>query len=112
MRPGRRFAALSIRQKLTMMAMLASASALLLACVTFVIVDVYFQRGGVVRNLDTLAKIVGMNSTAALPSRLRRLRRKIRKNGATLHELLHKPRDPRRRIVIRAQFEARCDARP
>ncbi len=69
MTPSSRFAALSIRQKLTMMAMLASASALLLACTTFVILDVYYQRGGVVRNLDTLAKIVGTNSTAALSFR-------------------------------------------
>ena len=58
MTPGRRFAALSIRQKLTIMAMLVSASALLMTCLTFVMFDLYFLRGRVFRDLDTLAEIV------------------------------------------------------
>jgi PAS domain S-box-containing protein len=62
----RRFANLSIRQKLTAMMLFTTATALILTCVTFVVVDVTLVRAKVHRDLDVLAEIVGANSTAAL----------------------------------------------
>ncbi|HEX2711651.1 MAG TPA: CHASE sensor domain-containing protein, partial [Candidatus Acidoferrales bacterium] len=56
----------SIRRKLTLIIMVTSSVALLLACATFVAYDLYTFRQAKVHDLTTLAKIIGSNSTAAL----------------------------------------------
>src|SRR2546425_11702584 len=62
----RAFRDLSIRRKLTLIIMLTSSVALLLACVAFVSYDLYTFRQAKVHDLATLAEIIGSNSTAAL----------------------------------------------
>jgi PAS domain S-box-containing protein len=57
---------LSIRHKLTVIIMLTSSVALLLACVAFVLYDLVTFRRAMTRDLSTLAEIIGQNSTAAL----------------------------------------------
>jgi len=60
------FRDLSIRRKLTLIIMLTSSVALLLACAAFVSYDLYTFRRAKVHDLTTLAEIIGSNSTAAL----------------------------------------------
>src|SRR5437016_86769 len=60
------FKNLSIKRKLTLLAMIASGAALLTACVMFLIYDIILFRQEMVRNVQTHAAIVGFNSTAAL----------------------------------------------
>src|SRR6267378_3829331 len=62
----RAFRDLSIRRKLTLIIMLTSSVALLLACAAFVSHDLYTFRQAKVHDLATLAEIIGSNSTAAL----------------------------------------------
>src|SRR5437899_42983 len=62
----RSFRKLSIRRKLTLIIMLTSSVALLLACAAFVSYDLYTFRQAKVHDLTTLAEIIGSNSTAAL----------------------------------------------
>src|SRR5712691_8641718 len=62
----RAFRNLSIRRKLTLIIMLTSSVALLLACAAFVSYDLYAFRQAKVHDLTTLADIIGSNSTAAL----------------------------------------------
>src|SRR2546426_585812 len=62
----RAFRDLSIRRKLTLIIMLTSSVALLLACAAFVSYDLYTFRQAKVHDLATLAEIIGSNSTAAL----------------------------------------------
>src|SRR5207245_823463 len=62
----RAFRDLSIRRKLTLIIMLTSSVALLLACAAFVSYDLYTFRQAKVHDLTTLAEIIGSNSTAAL----------------------------------------------
>ncbi len=57
---------LPIRHKLTLIIMLTCSVALLLAGVTVVIYEASEDRKGTVRDLSTLADIIGNNSTAAL----------------------------------------------
>ncbi|PYQ51004.1 MAG: hypothetical protein DMF78_14275, partial [Acidobacteria bacterium] len=57
---------LSIRQKLTRVAMLASSLALLFAATAFVVYDVLAFRSAIVRRLATEAEIVAANSVSAL----------------------------------------------
>src|SRR5262249_56537276 len=57
---------LSIRQKLTRVAMMASSLALLFAAVAFVIYDVLAFRSAIVRRLATEAEIVAANSVSAI----------------------------------------------
>jgi two-component system sensor histidine kinase/response regulator len=57
---------LSIQRKLQVTTLLAVASALILSCVAFVSYDLVVFRHSLVRDLETLAEIVGSNSTAAL----------------------------------------------
>ncbi|MBZ5570359.1 MAG: response regulator [Acidobacteriia bacterium] len=56
----------SITKKLTLMNMLVSAAALLLACAAFVTYDLVSFREGIVHNLSIQAQIVGSNSVSAL----------------------------------------------
>ena len=56
----------SITKKLTLMNMLVSAAALLLACAAFVTYDMVSFREGIVHNLSIQAQIVGSNSVSAL----------------------------------------------
>ncbi len=56
----------SIRRKLTSIVLLTTGVALLLACATFLIYDLYNFKQGRLRDLDTVADILGANSTAAL----------------------------------------------
>lgn len=56
----------SLQRKQALIVMLTSGVALLLTCVTFATYDVVTLHRALVRNLSTLAKIVGNNSTAAL----------------------------------------------
>src|SRR5712692_143761 len=56
----------SIRRKLTWIVLLTTGVALLLACATFLIYDLYNFKQGRLRDLDTVADILGANSTAAL----------------------------------------------
>ena len=65
----RAFRDFSIRRKLTLIIMVTSSVALLLACATFVGYDLYTFRQAKVHQLTTLAKIIGSNSTAALAFR-------------------------------------------
>jgi PAS domain S-box-containing protein len=60
------FRDLPIRHKLTLIIMITCSVALLLAGVTMVLHHVSEERKGTVRNLSTLADIIGSNSTAAL----------------------------------------------
>lgn len=56
----------SIKRKLTLIIMLTSGVALLLACAAFVTYDLVLFRRSLTRNLAVLADIIGANSTAAL----------------------------------------------
>jgi signal transduction histidine kinase len=60
------FRNLPIKYKLTLLSVLASSSALVLACASFVIYDMQIFRAEMVQQLSTQAKIVGYNSAAAL----------------------------------------------
>ena len=57
---------LSIRQKLTRVAMLASGLALAFAAATFIVFDILAFRAAIVRRLATEAEIVSSNSVSAL----------------------------------------------
>jgi len=57
---------LSIRRKLTTIIMLTSGVAILLACAAFVLYDLVTFRRAMTRDLETVAEIIGQNSTAAL----------------------------------------------
>ena len=57
---------LPIRRKLTLITMISSTVALLLACAAFVVHDVATSRDHMVKDLTAHADIVGNNSTAAL----------------------------------------------
>jgi len=56
----------SIRRKLTLIMMLTSAAALLLAGVAFLVHELITFRGAIVQNVSTLAEVISLNSTAAL----------------------------------------------
>lgn len=56
----------SIKRKQTLIVMLTSGLALLLACVAFASYEVMTFRTAMVQNLSTLAEIIGSNSSAAL----------------------------------------------
>ncbi len=56
----------SIRQKLTMMVILASGAALLLACAALLSYELFAYREGMVRMLSVRANIIGANSASAL----------------------------------------------
>ena len=60
------FRNLPIKYKLTLLSVLASSSALILACASFVTYDMQTFRAEMVQQLSTQAKIVGYNSAAAL----------------------------------------------
>ena len=62
----RAFRELSIRQKLTMMGILASGTAILLACTAFLTYELFAYRGDMIRSLFTQAEIVGANSASAI----------------------------------------------
>ena len=55
-----------IKRKLTLLIMLTSSVALLLAAAGFIVAEVFSFRDSMVRNFSTMADIVGANSTAAL----------------------------------------------
>jgi len=55
-----------IRRKLTLIVMVSSCAALLLACVAYVVNDVFSYRKVMLNDLTTRAEIIGNNSTAAL----------------------------------------------
>lgn len=55
-----------IRRKLTMIVMASSGAALLLACLAFVVHDIFSYREVMRQDLSTRAQIIGNNSTAAL----------------------------------------------
>ena len=57
---------ISIKRKLTLIIMLTTSIALLLACVSMIAYDWIISKQSLVRRIDTLAEIVGSNSTAAL----------------------------------------------
>ena len=57
---------ISIKRKLTLIIMFTTSIALVLAGVATVTYDWYFSKQGLTRSIDTLAEIVGSNSTAAL----------------------------------------------
>lgn len=57
---------ISIKRKLTLIIMLTTSIALLLACVAMIAYDWIVSKQSLVRRIDTLAEIVGSNSTAAL----------------------------------------------
>ena len=61
-----RFRDLSIKHKLTLLSVLASGSALVLACAAFVAYDGWTFRDAMVQTISTQAKIVGYNSAASL----------------------------------------------
>jgi uncharacterized membrane protein affecting hemolysin expression len=56
----------SIKRKQTLIVMLTSGVALLLACGAFATYEVMAFRTAMVQNLSTLAEIIGNNSSAAL----------------------------------------------
>jgi two-component sensor histidine kinase len=57
---------LSITRKLTLIIMLTSTAALLLACVAFLSYELITFRGAIVQNVSVLAEVVGANCRAAL----------------------------------------------
>jgi PAS domain S-box-containing protein len=60
------FQDLSIRRKLTVIITVLTCAAILLACAGFLAFDIYSFRQSAVKDLDTLARILASNSTAAL----------------------------------------------
>ena len=60
------FRNLSIKHKLTLLSVLASGSALILACGAFVVYDGWTFRDALVQTISTQARIVGANSAASL----------------------------------------------
>lgn len=60
------FRNLSIRRKLTLIVMVTTCTAILLACGAFFAFDIHTLRQTRVRDLETLAEVLGSNSTAAL----------------------------------------------
>jgi signal transduction histidine kinase len=60
------FRDLPIKRKLTLIIMATSVAALVLACTGFVTYELIMFRRAMVRDLSTLAEIIGANSTAAL----------------------------------------------
>ena len=62
----RAFRDLSLKRKLTTIMMIISVAALLLSCFSFIIYDQVFSRRAMVRELHSLAQIIGSNSTAAI----------------------------------------------
>src|SRR3972149_5082228 len=56
----------SIPRKLTLLVLAAVATALFLSCVAFVINDIRFMRDAMVRQLTSLANVLGSNTAAAL----------------------------------------------
>jgi signal transduction histidine kinase/DNA-binding response OmpR family regulator len=62
----RSFANASIARRLTLMNLLVSAAALLLACSAFIGYDLVTFRQTIVRNLSTQAQIIGSNSASAI----------------------------------------------
>src|SRR5882762_6620045 len=56
----------SITKKLTRMNMLVSGVALLMACLSFVIYDLFTFREAIARNLSIQARVAGSNSVTAL----------------------------------------------
>jgi len=60
------FRNLSIRRKLTLIIMATTCTAILLACGAFLAFDIHTLRQSRVRDLETLAEVLGSNSTAAL----------------------------------------------
>jgi uncharacterized membrane protein affecting hemolysin expression len=59
------FRDLSIRRKLTLIVRLATCTAILLACAAFFAFDMHTLRQSRMRDLQTLAEVLGSNSTAA-----------------------------------------------
>ncbi|MCP4582229.1 MAG: response regulator [candidate division Zixibacteria bacterium] len=57
---------ISIKNKLTVIVMLTSTIALLLACLVFVVSDRFTMKDSMIRDLSTLADIIASNSTAAI----------------------------------------------
>jgi two-component system, sensor histidine kinase len=60
------FRNMSIKRKLTLLAMITSGVGLLAACLMFMVIDVMVCRADMVRNLKIYAAMLGSNSTAAL----------------------------------------------
>jgi signal transduction histidine kinase len=60
------FRDLSIKHKLTLLSVLASGSALILACGVFVVYEAQTFRDAMVKTISTQAKMVGYNSAAAI----------------------------------------------
>lgn len=57
---------LSLRRKLTLIIMLTSTAALLLACMAFLSYELITFRGTIVQNVSVLAEVIGANCRAAL----------------------------------------------
>jgi PAS domain S-box-containing protein len=62
----RAFRNLSIRQKLTVMSVFASGTALLLACAAFLAYELFSYRAGMINALSIRANIIGVNSASAI----------------------------------------------
>jgi signal transduction histidine kinase len=62
----KRFRDLPIRHKLTLLTVLTTGSALVLACAAFVVYDRWTFRDALLQTLSTQARIVGANSAASL----------------------------------------------
>jgi uncharacterized membrane protein affecting hemolysin expression len=60
------FRDLSIRRKLTLTVMITTCTAILLACGAFFAFDIHALRQSRMHDLETLAEVLGSNSTAAL----------------------------------------------
>ena len=60
------FRDLSIRRKLTLIVMITTCTAILLACAAFFAFDIHTLRQSRMHDLETLADVLGSNSTAAL----------------------------------------------
>src|SRR5688572_2392211 len=60
------FRDVSIKRKLTSIMMIISVVGLLVSCASFIVYDQVFSRRTMVRELSSLAEIVGSNSTAAI----------------------------------------------
>src|SRR5438309_7762905 len=60
------FRDLSIRRKLTLIIMITTCTAILLACGAFFAFDIHTLRQSRMHDLETLAEVLGSNSTAAV----------------------------------------------
>src|SRR5713226_9781283 len=74
---------ISIRRKMTLVILLTSSAALVLACAAFTVYELVIFRSAVTAELTSVAEIIGANSTAALTFQDRRTGEEVLSGLAT-----------------------------